>query len=149
MVDRSDHKTCAAPSRPSGTPRKPERTASRRFALAAARMLRRRAGVNGGRSVKTEPCPNRRGRAPATKIRNSLAKIPKCSIFVLLTPRRRRPYVGYHRNRSARCPSRPVGRGAARETPGEGEPGKADHRVLEPRRAGRRDRGVGGRWREA
>ena len=44
----------------------------------------------------------------------------------------------------ARSP-RPIGRGAARGAPGEGEAGKAYRRVLEPRRVGRRDRGARGR----
>src|SRR5271156_7095198 len=53
------------------------------------------------------------GRAPATKIRHSLVLFRNYSIFVLLTPRRRRSYVGYRGNLTARRLSRPVGRGAA------------------------------------
>src|SRR5271169_2205532 len=43
-----------------------------------------------GATKQDRTLPARRGRAPATKIRNSLAKIPKYSIFVLMTPRRRK-----------------------------------------------------------
>ena len=39
-------------------------------------------------------------------------------------------------------------RQAARGARSEGEPGKEDHRVLEPQRVGRRDRGGRGRDRE-